>query len=250
MDLDLRDKVAVVTGGGSGVGQEIAALLCNEGARVVVVDIAMEKAEATVKMLSGFGKRAEAYQTDVIDTESVNSLAGAVLRKFGAVDILVNNAGYGMFKSFKDSTREDWMVDINVNLIGTLNCTRAFIDVMIERRFGKIINIVSDAGRVGEPFMTTYSAAKAAVIGFSKALAKEVGRLGITVNCVALGTTKTPLMAPFLSPEIEKKMIKHYPLGRLGLPHEPARMAVFLASEAASWITGQVVAVNGGYSMI
>jgi NAD(P)-dependent dehydrogenase (short-subunit alcohol dehydrogenase family) len=250
MNLELNGKVAVVTGGGSGVGREIAGLLCSEGAMVAVVDIIGEKAEETVKMLVGRGGKTQAYQADVIDSDSVDRLAGNVLEQLGSIDILFNNAGYGMFKSFKDSTREDWMADINVNLIGTLNCTRAFINVMIEKRYGRIINIISDAGRVGEPFMTTYSAAKAAVAGFSKALAKEVGQSGITVNCVALGTTKTPLMAPFLTPEIERKMIKNYPLGRLGLPHEPARMAVFLSSEAASWITGQVIAVNGGYSMI
>lgn len=231
MDLGLNGKVAVVTGGGSGVGREIAGLLCSEGAIVAVVDIVMEKAEETVKMLVGRGGKAQAYQADIIDSGSVNTLAENVLRQFSSVDILFNNAGYGMFKSFKDSTREDWMVDINVNLIGTLNCTRALINVMIEKKFGRIINIVSDAGRVGEPFMTTYSAAKAAVVGFSKALAKEVGRSGITVNRVALGTTKTPLMTPFLNPEMERKMIKNYPLGRLGLPHEPACMAVFLSSE-------------------
>jgi NAD(P)-dependent dehydrogenase (short-subunit alcohol dehydrogenase family) len=117
------------------------------------------------------------------------------------------------------------------------------------RRYGKVLNIVSDAGRVGEPYFTSYSAAKAGAIGFSKALAKEMGRNGINVNCIALGTTKTPLIEPFLTPEAEKKMLKRYPLGRLGLPADHAYLAAFLVSDRASWITGQCFPVNGGYSM-
>jgi NAD(P)-dependent dehydrogenase (short-subunit alcohol dehydrogenase family) len=250
MDIGLKGRIAVVTGAGSGVGREIVKLLNAEGAGVMALDIVHEKARETAALCMGPGPDVTAYRVDIINAEEVNAAAAEILSICGHIDILINNAGYGLFKPFNESNYSDWMVDINVNLIGTLNCTRSFINGMIGNKYGRIVNIVSDAGRVGEPYMTTYSAAKAAVAGFSKALAKEMGPHGIHVNCVALGTTKTPLMTPFLTSDLEKKIVRNYPLGRLGLPHEPARMAVFLASDAASWITGQVIAVNGGYSMI
>ena len=250
MDLLLNDRVAVVTGAGSGVGREITRVLCGEGASVAAVDILEEKAGQTVELVKGLPGRAAAYKADVINLEEFQGAVNRVIADFGHIDALINNAGYGIYRNFDASTSQEWMIDININLIGVLNCTRSVINHMKERKYGKILTIVSDAGRVGEPFFTTYSAAKAAAVGFSKALAKEVGRDGINVNCVALGTTKTPLIEPFLTPEAEKKMLKRYPLGRLGLPADHAYLAAFLVSDRASWITGQCFPVNGGYSMI
>jgi 2-hydroxycyclohexanecarboxyl-CoA dehydrogenase len=250
MDLLLKDRVAIVTGAGSGVGREITKVLCGEGAKVAAVDIKPEKAAETVELVKGLPGRATAYKADVINFEEFQGVVNRVISDFGQIDILVNNAGYGVYKNFEASTGQDWMIDININLIGVLNCTRSVINHMKERKYGKVLNIVSDAGRVGEPFLTSYSAAKAGAIGFSKALAKEVGRDGINVNCVALGTTKTPLIEPFITPEAEKKMLKRYPLGRLGLPADHAYLVAFLVSDRASWITGQVISVNGGYSML
>ena len=250
MDLLLNDRVAVVTGAGSGVGREITKVLCGEGAKVAAVDINQEKAAETVELVKGLTGKAVAFNADVIDFQKFQEVTNRIISDFGHIDILVNNAGYGIYKNFDASSGQDWMIDININLIGVLNCTRSVINHMKERRYGKVLSIVSDAGRVGEPFLTSYSAAKAGAIGFSKALAKEVGRDGINVNCVALGTTKTPLIEPFLTPEAEKKMLKRYPLGRLGLPADHAYLAAFLVSDRASWITGQVISVNGGYSMI
>lgn len=250
MDLNFRDKVAVVTGGGSGVGREIARLFCEAGATVIVADLIPEKGEETVSLLSNLTGKAVSIKADVTKFAEVKEMMAEALTITGKVDILVNNAGLGVAKSFNDTTPGDWMVDLGVNLFGTLHCTREIINHMIERKYGKVINIVSDAGRVGEAFQATYSAAKAAVMGFSKALAKEVGTHGINVNCVSLGATKTPLIMPFITPEIENRMIKAYPLRRLGLPHEPAALVIFLASDSAAWITGQVYSVNGGFSMI
>jgi NAD(P)-dependent dehydrogenase (short-subunit alcohol dehydrogenase family) len=249
MDLLLKDRVAVVTGAGSGVGREITRVLCGEGASVAAVDIFEEKAGQTVEQVKGLPGKATAFKADVIDLQQFQEVADRIISGFGHIDILINNAGYGLYQNFEASTGKDWMIDININLIGVLNCTRAVINHMKGRRYGKVLNIVSDAGRVGEPYFTSYSAAKAGAIGFSKALAKEMGRNGINVNCIALGTTKTPLIEPFLTPEAEKKMLKRYPLGRLGLPADHAYLAAFLVSDRASWITGQCFPVNGGYSM-
>lgn len=250
MDLLLKGKVAIVTGAGSGVGREIAQVLCGEGVNVAVVDINLEKARQTVEVVKGRPGRATAFKADVINYEEFQETTARIISDFGCIDVLINNAGYGVYKDFSTTLNQDWMTDINVNLIGVLNCTRSVINHMKERKYGKILSIVSDAGRVGEPLFATYSASKAAAIGFSKALAKEVGRDGINVNCIALGTTKTPLIEPFLTPEREKKMLKRYPLGRLGLPGDSACLAALLVSDRASWITGQCFSVNGGYSTI
>ncbi len=250
MDLNLQDKVAVVTGGGSGVGREITRLFCEAGATVIVADLVAEKGAETALMFSNLPGKAIAMKADVTSYAEVKEMTVEAVKITGKVDILVNNAGFGVLKNFGDTTPDDWMVDLGVNLFGTLHCTRELINHMIERKYGKVINLLSDAGRVGEPFQATYSAAKAAVIGFSRALAKEVGAHGININCVSLGATKTPLIMPFITPEIENRLIKAYPLRRLGLPQEPAALVVFLASDSAAWITGQVYSVNGGFSMV
>ncbi len=250
MDLGLKNKTALVTGAGSGVGREVTRVLCSEGAIVAAADIDLKKAEQTVELMQGLNGRAFAYEMDVINWNKVQDTVALFIKKAGHIDILVNNAGYGVYKTFDTTTYDDWMTDINVNLIGSLNCARAVISHMLENKYGKIVNVVSDAGKTGERFLVTYSAAKAAVIAFAKALAKETGRSNINVNCVALSSIKTPLILPFLTPEAEKKMIKSYPLGRLGLPEDPASLIVFLASDRASWITGQAFSVNGGYAMV
>ncbi len=250
MDLLLKGKVAVVTGAGSGVGREITNILCGEGVSVAAVDIVLEKARQTVKMVKDQPGKAIPYKADVINYQEFQETVARIISDFGQIDMLINNAGYGVFKKFDATTNQDWMIDININLIGVLNCTRSVIGHMKERKYGKILTIVSDAGKVGEPLLATYSASKAAAIGFTKALAKEVGRDSINVNCLGLGTTKTPLIEPFLTPEAEKKMLKRYPLGRLGLPGDSAYLAAFLVSDRASWITGQCFSVNGGYSTV
>jgi len=244
----LKDKVAVITGGGRGIGRQICLTFASLGARVAVLDVQMERAEETAALAAKEGVPTLALEADVTRGEAVERVFAAIYSEFGQVDILVNNAGLGVEKRFADTGREDWDLDIGVNLYGPLYCTKAIIRQMIDQRSGKIITIVSDAGRVGEPHLPVYSAAKAGAIGFSRALAKDVGKYGINVNCVAMGATRTPLIAGMLTPEVEAKLVKLYPLRRLATPEDAANAVAFLASDLAGFITGQVLPVNGGYS--
>lgn len=249
MENILKGKVAIVTGGGRGVGAEICNVFVQEGASVAVVDIDGNTAEATAKKLTDAGYKAIAIKTDILDPQQVEKMVATVKEAFGPVDILINNAGYGVQKKFTDTTADDWAKDININIYGVLNCTQAVLGEMMERKYGKIVNIVSDAGRVGEPMLPVYSAAKAGAIGFSRALAKDIGKNNINVNCVALSAIKTELIAKILTPEKEGKMAKVYPMRRLGETADVAYMVALLASDLTSFITGQVVPINGGYAL-
>ncbi|AET68513.1 dehydrogenase of unknown specificity, short-chain alcohol dehydrogenase like protein [Desulfosporosinus orientis DSM 765] len=249
MENILKGKVAIVTGGGRGVGAGICSVFAQEGASVAVVDIDGNTAEATAKKLTDAGYKAIAIKTDILDPQQVEKMAATVKDAFGPVDILINNAGYGVQKKFSDTTPDDWAKDININIFGVLNCTKAVLGEMLERKYGKIVNIVSDAGRVGEPMLPVYSAAKAGAIGFCRALAKDVGKNNINVNCVALSAIKTELIASILTPEKEEKMTKVYPMRRLGQPEDVAHMVAFLASDLTGYITGQVIPINGGYAL-
>jgi len=249
MEKFLENKVAIVTGGGSGVGEAVCLKFARVGALVAVADIVLEKAERTKKMIEDLGGQALAIQVDVTRRDQVKAAADKVLTEFGHIDILINNAGLGVEKRFAKTDPEvDWPLDLGVNLYGVLNFTHAVIGLMIEQKSGKIVTTVSDAGRIGEPHLPVYSAAKAGAIGFSRALAKDVGKFGINVNCVALGATRTPLISDGLTPEREEQLAKMYPLRRIGEPEDPANAITFLASPFASFITGQVLPVNGGYS--
>src|SRR5207249_4875294 len=199
---------------------------------------------------------------DVTDLPAVNAMVRRVIEEFSSVDILVNNAGIPTISAadavpatggfFSGSGPEQWERTMGLITYGVLNCSRAVIEGMSERRWGRIINVISDAGRVGEPRLVAYSMAKAGVIGFSKALAKEVGRSCVTVNCVSPATTQTEATETWIAAQGEQIM-RQYPLAkglnRLGKPSDIANAVAFLASERAEWITGQVLSVNGGYSM-
>jgi len=272
MDLGLKGKVAIVTGAGRHIGRQIALTLAEEGAKVVVNDLFPERADGVASEIKAAGGEAIGVKADVTSGEEVNEMVKKTLEQFGRVDILVNNAGVpaplpdedlaasGATGLFADTTKENWDRFIDLNLYGVLNCTRAAIGPMINQRYGKIVNIISDAGRVGEPRMTAYAAAKAGIMGFSKALAKEVGRHCINVNCVSLGATPQEALWDQMGipqEQVEERMqaiLRLYPLGRglqrLGRPSDAANAATFLASDAATWITGQVLSVNGGYSMV
>jgi len=173
------------------------------------------------------------------------------LNEYGRIDILVNNAARWTIKLFKDMTPQDYDADIRVTLYGTIYASRAVLDAMTEQKYGRIVNLISDAGRIGEPYLTVYSAAKAGVAGFTKALAKEVGRFNITVNGVAPGTTPTPGSANFIEKAGgEEKLAKAYPLRRLAQPIDIANAILFLASDLSSYMTGQIFSVSGGYTTI
>lgn len=251
MDLGLNGKVALVTGAGRGIGRAIALTLAKEGANVVVNDLDEEEISSVTKEIESLGVKALGAKADVTNYDEVSGMVENAEKEFGWVDILVNNAGVGAYGLFAEMDRKSWDPDIKVNIYGVMNCCKAVIKGMIERRYGKIVSIASDAGRVGEPYFSVYSAAKAAVIGFSKALAKELGRYMINVNVVCPGTTKTPLVEPLTSnEEIVKRMLKAYAIRRLGEPQDIANAVAFLVSDAASWITGQTLSVSGGYTMI
>jgi len=250
MDLGLRDKIALVTGAGSGIGQAIALSLAGEGVRLVATDVREETAAATAAAVTTGGVEALGLPLDVTHYEQAQAVVQQVMQRFGRIDILVNCAGAWRVNLFMDSQPEDWTFEVNTCFMGVVHCTRAVLDGMMAQRSGKIVNIASDAGRVGEVRQAVYSGAKAAVIAFSKAVAKEVGRYNIHVNCVCPGFTKTPATTERLTPELEARIVRLYPLGKLGTPEDVAKAVTFLASDGASHITGQTLSVSGGYSMV
>ena len=264
MDLGIKDRVALVTGAGRGIGRQICLTLAEEGVRVVVNDVVQERADSMAEEIRKAGGQAIGVVADVTDLEAVTAMVKGVIDEFGQLDILVNNAGIPVISSsqeamaaagqfFGQSERAQWDRTMGLITYGVLNCSRAVTEHMSERRWGRIISIISDAGRVGEPRLVAYSMAKAGVVGFSKALAKEVGRYCITVNCVSPATTATEATAAWLQAQGEQIM-RGYPLARglnrLGQPSDIANAVAFLASQRAEWITGQVLSVNGGYSMV
>jgi 3-oxoacyl-[acyl-carrier protein] reductase len=255
--LDLGGRVALVTGAGQGVGRQVALHLAAHGAGGVLVnDVRLERAESVAKEVEASGGRALAVAADVTDRAAVQAMVERAARELGPVEILVNNAGnMGADPSragsgpFWEAPREAWDAFIGVNLYGVLHCTSAVIPGMIERGRGRLITIISDAGRVGEPGLEIYSAAKAGAAGFMRAVAKALGRYQITANCVAIATTRTPaVQAMTENEELAKRVLRNYTIRRFGEPEDVANMVLFLASEASSWITGQTYPVNGGYS--
>jgi 2-hydroxycyclohexanecarboxyl-CoA dehydrogenase len=261
MDLGIKDRVALVTGAGRGIGRQICLTLGQEGAKVAVNDVFQERADAVAEEIRQVGGQALGVVADVTNLEAVTAMVSRIADEWGAVDILVNNAGLPVSEGSQDaaagpffsrSDRAQWDRTMGLITYGALNCSRAVIEGMSERCWGRIISIISDAGRVGEPRLVAYSLAKAGVVGFSKALAKEMGRYCVTVNCVSPGTTETDATAEWIQEQGERIM-RQYPLAkglnRLGQPADIADAVAFLASQRAEWITGQVLSVNGGYSM-
>ncbi|MEH2365650.1 3-oxoacyl-[acyl-carrier-protein] reductase [Nostoc sp.] len=244
----LQDKVAIVTGASRGIGRAIAIELASQGA-IAVVNYANSSAaaEAVVAEITAAGGQAIAIQADVSKIEQVDALVKSVMEKFSRVDILVNNAGITRDNLLLRLKTEDWQAVIDLNLTGVFLCTRAISKIMLKQRSGRIINITSVAGLMGNPGQSNYSAAKAGVIGFTKSVAKELATRGITVNAVAPGFITTDMTSDLNNPE---DILKYIPLGRFGQPEEIAGMVRFLAADpAAAYITGQVFNVDGGMVM-
>ena len=238
----LAGRVALVTGGARGIGAAIAGALAQAGARVAVGDLDAAAAAAA----GDFG-----VSLDVSRADSVRDAVAGVAAALGPIDVLVNNAGIDVIQLFVDSDPADWERVIDVNLKGTLHCCRAVLDSMIERRRGRIINLGSDAGRVGSSGEAVYSATKGGVIAFTKTLAREVARHGITVNCVCPGPTDTALLAQVedFDPKLHAALSRAIPMRRLGQPDDVASAVAFLAGDAAGFITGQTLSVSGGLTM-
>lgn len=243
----LQEKVAIVTGASRGIGRATALALASEGASVVVnYASSQESADKVVAEIMAMGSQAIALPADVSKADQVDSLVNAVMEKWGRVDVLVNNAGITRDTLLLRMKPEDWQAVIDLNLTGVFLCTRAASKIMLKQRSGRIINITSVAGQMGNPGQANYSAAKAGVIGFTKTVAKELASRGITVNAVAPGFIATDMTSDLKAEEI----LKFIPLSRYGQPEEVAGMIRFLAADpAAAYITGQVMNVDGGMVM-
>lgn len=270
MELGLTGKVALVTGGGMGVGRAICKQLASEGAAVIVNDIVAGRCDAVRDEIVAAGGTAVAAPFDITDLDATMAGVGKAVAATGAVDILVNNAGVVPERrsgeiglpTFREMPPQYWKKIVDLNYYGVMHCVAAVVDGMVERHSGKIVSIVSDAARLGEARMAVYSGAKAAIIGFSKAIARELGPHGINVNAVSLSAVahENPI-ARFQNPDATvetddmlRKVLRNYPigqgLGRLTRPEDAADAVAFLASDRSAYVTGQVLGVNGGFAMI
>jgi 2-hydroxycyclohexanecarboxyl-CoA dehydrogenase len=241
-------RIAIVTGAGQGIGRAIAEKLAAGGATVVVTDINEATAKETAAAIGG---GAVGIRTDVTSRESVDAMVEQVRAQFGRIDVLVNNAGWDKAGPFVDSDPADWDRVIAINLYGVLNTSKAVLPVMAAQSGGTVVNLASDAGRVGSSGEAVYSAAKAGVIGFTKAVAREMARHQVNANCVCPGPTDTALFASIGgdNPKLREALTKAIPLRRLAQPEDLANAVAFLASDDAAYITGQTVSVSGGLTM-
>ena len=246
--MRLKDKVALITGAAQGIGREIALVFAREGADIVVGDINLEKANITKQEIEALGRQALAIELNVADFTKVEEALNKILDKFGKVDILVNNAGITKDNLLLRMSEQDWDAVIAVNLKGTFNCTKAVSRVMIKQRSGKIINIASIIGIIGNRGQANYSASKAGIIALTKTTAKELALRNINVNAVAPGFIQTEMTAK-LPEDLRQKMLQAISLNRLGTPADVAAACLFLASRESDYITGQTIIVDGGMVM-
>jgi 2-hydroxycyclohexanecarboxyl-CoA dehydrogenase len=259
--MEQKDRVALITGSGQGIGRTMALAFAAAGARVAVNDVNAQAVNDTVDAIRNAGGRACAAPCDITDLAAVRGMVGKVEAEFGRIDVLVNNAALLIsHEMFVETNPDDCDKEIKVVLYGTMNCTRAVLPGMIARKSGKIVNIVTDAARVGQERQCNYSAAKGGVISFTKSIAKEVGRDNINVNAVSPGATNSPMRQEMLrqltekigtqkAAEREEKVKRAYALRRIGEPDDISNTVMFLSSESARHITGQILSVNGGFAM-
>jgi len=246
--MDLEGKVALVTGGAQGIGKVTALLLASKAAHVAVSDINMEGAVQAAKEIKGLGRKGLALEGDVSNPADAERIVVETVEQLGGIDILVNNAGITRDRLLLRMTEEDWDVVLNVNLKGTFNCTKAAVRHMIKHKSGRIVNIASVVGEMGNAGQANYAASKAGIIGLTKAIAREYAQRGITVNAIAPGYIETP-MTETLSDRVKEDLKAQIPMARLGTPVDVANAVYFLVSDGSSYITGQVLNVNGGIYM-
>ena len=250
----LQDRVVIVTGGGGGIGGATCRRFGEAGARVAVFDINAESAAQTAADITKAGGVAQAFRCDITDYAEVQSAVGAAVAALGPIDILVNNAGWDVFRLFKDTTPDQWQKLIAINLVGAFNMHHVVLPGMLERRRGRIVNIASDAARVGSSGEAVYAACKSGLVGFSKTIAREHARHGISVNVVCPGATNTALFDDYKkgagNPEkLEEAFRRATPMGRIGEPEDLPGAILFFASDDAAYVTGQVLSVSGGLTM-
>ncbi|SHM09271.1 3-oxoacyl-[acyl-carrier-protein] reductase [Caldanaerovirga acetigignens] len=248
--MDLSGKVCLVTGGSRGIGRSISIKLARLGAKVVINYKSNEElAKKVVSEIESLNGEALAFMADVADYEEASRMVEEIYEKFGRIDILVNNAGITRDGLILRMSEKDWDDVINTNLKGMFNTTKNAVKYMVKQRWGRIINISSVVGLYGNPGQANYAAAKAGVIGFTKSLAKELGNRGITVNAIAPGFIRTDMTAEIIEKNQETSIIEKIPLRRLGEPDDVANLVVFLASEESNYITGQIIAIDGGLTL-
>jgi 2-hydroxycyclohexanecarboxyl-CoA dehydrogenase len=250
----LQNKTVIVTGGGGGIGGATCRRFGEAGSRVAVFDINLESAAKTAAEITQAGGVSKALHCDITDHEGVKAAVAAAEAALGPISILVNNAGWDIFRLFKDTTPADWQKLIAINLTGALNMHHAVLPGMLERRHGRIVNIASDAARVGSSGEAVYAACKAGLVGFSKTIAREHARHGISVNVVCPGATNTALFDDYKkgagNPEkLEEAFRRATPMGRIGEPEDLPGAILFFASDDAAYVTGQVLSVSGGLTM-
>lgn len=245
-------KSVVITGAGSGIMRVAAQNFAARGGLVTVVDFKGELADKVAAEIKAQGGEAISVQADVTNYAQVKAAVDQAISQYGKVDIMVNGAGQGVMKKFTDTKPEEWPFEINLCLYGVLNGSYAVLHHMLDRKQGRIINVCSDAGRIGERYLAVYSGAKGGVMAFTKSLAREVSNKGVFVNSVCFGTTKTEYYQKVLDsvPGTEEKVAKNYPIGRLATMQDQANALMLVASDYASFIVGQIICSNGGYSMV
>jgi len=246
--MKLQNKVAIVTGSGQGIGKGIALELAKEGAKVVVSDINQENIDRTVDEIKSLGSDAVGVKADVSNIENVNQLVKSTIKEFGRVDILINNAGIYPFKPLTEMEENEWDKVLDVNLKGVFNCTKAVLPQMTNQKSGNIVNIASIAGAVvGYPNLAHYSASKGGVLGFTRSAAIDLAQFNIRVNAIAPGAIETP--GTKVVGETLKQFVQAIPIKRMGQPADIGKSVVFLASEDSSYITGQMIVVDGGLTI-
>lgn len=244
----LKDRVALITGGARGIGRQIAILFAQEGSDMAICDVNQEALEMTKKEIYGLGRRAEIFAVDVTNLQQVEEMVNKILDKFQKVDILVNNAGINRDSLIVRMSENDFDSVIAVNLKGAFNCTKSVSKVMMKQRYGRIISIASIIGIMGNAGQSNYAASKAGVIGLTKSVAKELASRNVNVNVIAPGFIETDMTAK-LADDVKSQMLTLIPLNRFGKTSDVAKVALFLASEGSSYITGQVIQVDGGMVM-
>jgi len=250
MDLGFKGKVALVTGAASGVGREIALTLAAEGARVVVnYRSSRQEAEDLVGEIAAKGGTAKTHQADITDFAAVQVMIDAAVKDFGGLNILINNAGLAKRQRFVETTPEDWHRQIDASLYGAIHCCFAAAPHLEAAKNGRIVSVIGDSSRIGESGLAIVAAARAGVVGLMKSLAREFGRSGTTANTVSLGLVETAHDKDWVDANREK-LIRLYPVRRLGMPDDIAPMVALLASPHSGWITGQVLSISGGFSMV